>query len=286
MKIVLTFISLFMLGSVGGWVAELIYRNIKAAAQQKNKWVNPGFLAGPCLPIYGFGISLLCLFTLLSEKIEFTQNYWINGLISVVIMAVVMTLVELVAGEIFIIKMKVRLWDYRSMWGNYKGIICPLFSLIWGLVGAVYYFLVHPYLYWLVEYLINQNYMFFILGVFYGILAVDLVYSFQVVAKIKKFAEDNKIIVFYEDLKQNIVNSHKKQKEKASFTFVFKGNLQEYLKDYGERIKDSAENFKDKVQQNTENIKDKMQQNTENIKDKMQQNTENIKDKINSSKKK
>ena len=38
-----------------------------------------------------------------------------------------MTLIELIGGLISL-KNKIRLWDYRDRWLNYKGIICPLFS--------------------------------------------------------------------------------------------------------------------------------------------------------------
>ena len=42
----------------------------------------------------------------------------------------------------------------------------------------------------------------FIVGMFYGIMSVDLVYSLGVVSKIRKFAVDNKIMVRYEELKK------------------------------------------------------------------------------------
>ena len=48
---------LFMVGSFGGWVLELIYRRYFSS----HKWINPGFLVGPCLPLYGFGVTFLFL---------------------------------------------------------------------------------------------------------------------------------------------------------------------------------------------------------------------------------
>lgn len=280
MKYVLIFGILFMLGSVIGWFAELLFRHMMSKTKGKSKWINPGFLTGPCLPIYGFGVTILYFLSELGDLMTFTDSYVLRGIITIFIMAVVMTLVELVAGEIFIIKMKIRLWDYRKQKGNYKGIICPLFSGIWAIGGAIYYFLMHPFISWLAEYLASQNYMLFVLGAFCGIFVVDLLYSLQVVSKIKKFAIDNNIVVFYEDLKENIVTSHEQNKEKAAFTFVFQGNLQQYLKEYRDKLKDSAENVKDKIQENTENLKDKIQENTESFKDKIQVNTDSLKDKI------
>ena len=47
MRIVLSFIFIFYIGSTCGWILELFFRRIV-----HGKWVNPGFLIGPYLPIY------------------------------------------------------------------------------------------------------------------------------------------------------------------------------------------------------------------------------------------
>ena len=46
---------LFMFGSVAGWVLELFFRRIFSM----KKWINPGFLNGPYLPMYGFGTVIV-----------------------------------------------------------------------------------------------------------------------------------------------------------------------------------------------------------------------------------
>ena len=200
---VFRFATFFMIGSAGGWVVELFFRHFVMLSKGKNRWVNPGFLAGPCLPIYGFGLSILYFMSYFGDMLPI-GNPILKAVVIVLAEAVIMTLVELIAGEIFIIRMNIRLWDYTRQWGNYKGIICPLFSLIWALVGAAYYFLFHSWLPDVVDYLISQNYILFIFGVFYGIFFVDYAYSMQMVKKVKKFAQDNGIVVFYDDLKEDI----------------------------------------------------------------------------------
>ena len=50
----LTVVFLFFIGSMYGWIQEVIFRRIV-----HKKWINPGFLTGPCLPIYGFGLLVL-----------------------------------------------------------------------------------------------------------------------------------------------------------------------------------------------------------------------------------
>ena len=279
MQYVFRFATFFMIGSSGGWVVELFFRHFMMRAKGKNRWVNPGFLAGPCLPIYGFGLSILYFMSYFGDMLPI-ENTIVKALVIVLSEAVIMTLVELIAGEIFIIKMKIRLWDYSRQWGNYKGIICPLFSLIWGLVGATYFFAFHPWLPKVVDYLISQNYILFIFGVFYGIFAVDYAYSRQMFRKVRQFAEENGIVVFYDDLKEDITDSREQKKEKTEFTFVFRGNMQEHLKHYYEKMKTSAESVAERMQENAEAIKVQMQENAEAIKAQMQETGEHVRDRM------
>ena len=58
MDIFLTLAFLFFVGSLLGWVLELLFRNI---VNRRDKWINPGFCTGPYLPIYGFGLCTLYL---------------------------------------------------------------------------------------------------------------------------------------------------------------------------------------------------------------------------------
>ena len=43
--------------------------------------------------------------------------------------AAIITLVELITG--LLVNRDYHVWDYRSVPGNYKGQICPAFSLLW-----------------------------------------------------------------------------------------------------------------------------------------------------------
>ena len=60
-------------------------------------------------------------------------------------MGAAMTLIEFIGGLSFVNK-SVKLWDYSNNWGNYKGIICPLFSLIWTFISALYYFFLSEFI--------------------------------------------------------------------------------------------------------------------------------------------
>ena len=192
MTVFLQIVFIFYLGSTFGWTIELFFRRIV-----HKKWVNPGFLIGPYLPIYGFGLVFLTIIYFIF------QSQSINPIIIILLMGFVMTLIELIGGLISL-KNKIRLWDYRDRWLNYKGIICPLFSVIWTIVGALYYYII-------VENIINaldwfsENIAFsYILGIFTGLIIIDAFYSCKLYSKIKKYAKENNIIIKYEQLKINI----------------------------------------------------------------------------------
>lgn len=72
---------------------------------------------------------------------------------------------------------------------------------------------------------------------FYGIFTVDVCYSFRIVSKIKKFADENEILVRYEDLKKHIkqVAENKMKKQKFILPFHSDISLQENLKSYLEK---------------------------------------------------
>lgn len=221
MNMFLALAFLFFIGSIGGWILELFYRKIIS----KGKWINPGFLVGPYLPLYGFG---LCTFYLIS-KIQ------LPGPIVILIMTGTVTLIEYIAGIIFIKGMEVKLWDYSNEWGNIDGLICPLYTLIWGILGTIYYYFVNPSILGVVSWLENNLAFSFVIGFFFGIITIDLVYSTQLVVKIRKFAKEKDLIVKYEEFKASVFEQVEKNKEKYSFVFAISNNvkkIEEYLTEY------------------------------------------------------
>lgn len=234
MNFFLTLAYLFFLGSLLGWGLELIFRKFFSEDNPEHKWINPGFLVGPYLPIYGFG--LCSLYLLARFNWSFIGNALLRDIVIVLFMAAVMTLIELIAGLIFIHGMKVRLWDYSSQWGNFMGLICPLFSLFWGILGAAYYFLVDPYILRALEWLANNLAFSFVIGFFFGIFTLDVIYSMQLVVKIRKFAAENHLAVHFEQLKLHIKAGRAAHRQKSKFLFAFSTDrpLSEYLQKYKE----------------------------------------------------
>ncbi len=234
MSIFLTLAYLFFIGSVFGWVLELLYRNI---TQRPEKLVNPGFCTGPYLPIYGFGLCVLYLLASLEKFNLLSSPFW-NKVMLFVSMAIGMTLIEYIAGVFCLKFMKVRLWDYSDLWGNIQGIICPLFSFFWAILGALYYFLIHPYILDGLNWLANNLAFSFFIGMFFGIFIIDVVHSAQLVVKLKAFAEDNDVIVKFEALKAHIRTARMETSQKYHFFRPFRAErpLGEYLKEMQETL--------------------------------------------------
>ncbi|MGN1136032.1 MAG: putative ABC transporter permease [Oscillospiraceae bacterium] len=226
---------LFFAGCIIGWLLELVYRRF-APENKEKKWINPGFLVGPYLPLYGFGLCVLYLLAGLERFIHFNDPV-MQKLVLFIIMAVAMTVLEYIAGEIFIVHMHVKLWDYSARWGNVKGIICPLFSLFWAILGAIYYFLIHPYILHALDWFSRNLVFSFVIGFFYGVFCIDVCYSFQIAAKIRKFASENDMVIRYEEFKRHIRATAEEKKEKYRFMLAMatETSLSEHLAKYLEK---------------------------------------------------
>ncbi len=232
MNLFLTLAFLFFIGSVGGWVLELLYRNFRKPLRQ---WVNPGFCTGPYVPLYGFGLCALFLIASL-ENLHLIENPAANKLALFLGMAVCMTVLEYLAGILCLDVFKVRLWDYSGLWGNVRGIICPLFSLIWAALGAVYYFLIHPYILEALRWLSGNLAFSFVIGLFFGVFLVDLAHSAHLTVHLKAFAERNDVVVAYERIKEDIRARTERARGKYHFFRPFHSDtsLPEVLKDLRE----------------------------------------------------
>ena len=208
---------LFIVGAVIGWVIEVLFRRFFS----QKRWVNPGFLVGPYLPLYGFG---LCgLFGLANIDLSFiTTNYTLQVIIMVALMTIVMTIIEYIAGLIFIKGMNIKLWDYSNRKGNIQGIICPLFTFFWAVISAVYVLFIHKFVLSWVSWFTNNIAFSFVVGVFIGAMIIDFGYSMHLATKIKHYAKEMQIVVHYEKLKDTISSRLKAIKQHSVFMFPFK----------------------------------------------------------------
>lgn len=235
---------LFFMGSIIGWGIEVVFRRFKKENVSR-KWVNPGFLVGPYLPLYGFGLCALYLLANL-ENTGLIKDVTVGSkLLLFIVMAIVMTLLEYIAGVIFIKGMHVQLWDYSKEKFNFQGIICLKFSIYWAILSAAYYFLVHPHILNALKWLSHNLQFSFFIGVFFGIFAIDVGYSLNIVAKVRAFAKEKKILVKYEELRALIRDNAEQKREKLHWFLRFQSAtpLREHLAKYAELKLNEIEDF-------------------------------------------
>ena len=233
--IFLSFLYLFIIGSFLGWLLEIFFRRFFS----QKKWTNPGFLKGPCLPLYGFGLCLLYFICTISlkyicngseipafYKVDSSFTYdgslsflW-TSLIVVVLIGIGMTLLEFIAGIIFIKGFRIKLWDYSTLKGNVMGIICPLFSFLWLVAGALFWFFVEPYVLILVRFFNEHIFgLTFFLGIYSGVLVIDIINSVKLASKLSGIAKKNKFVVDLAKF-QNLIHINKPKQLLKNKTWI------------------------------------------------------------------
>ncbi|MCR5826479.1 MAG: putative ABC transporter permease [Oscillospiraceae bacterium] len=218
MSTFLTLAYLFFIGSLFGWVLELVFRRFFSRANPEHRWINPGFCVGPYVPLYGCGLCILYLLAALGDATGWEDSAAGRALLFLG-MAVSMTAIEYVAGVLLLKLAKVRLWDYSMLWGNVDGLICPLFSLFWALLGGAYYFFVHPHILDALNWLANNLAFSFVIGYFFGVFTIDVAYSFHLLARLRQFAQEEEVVVKLENLKAHLHTARERARLSQRFFF-------------------------------------------------------------------
>lgn len=241
----ITIAFLFFIGSLIGWCIEVVFRKFFSGANPEHKWINPGFLTGPYLPLYGFGLTLLYLIASCEKFSIISDPLW-NKIVLFLFMAACMTIIEYIAGIIFIKGMKVKLWDYSKLWGNIQGIICPLFSFFWAILGAVYYFLIHPHILSALDWLSRNLAFSFVVGFFYGVFIIDVVHSTSLLVRLRRFADEKQIIIRYEEFKEQLREQSFSRKAKLGFFFSMHAQFADdnRLRDFIEQSRENIDRLK------------------------------------------
>lgn len=215
MNFILRHLFLFFLGGIGGWIIEFFFRRIV-----HKKWVNPGFLTGPCLPLYGSGLCLL--YFMCNLNIQTSLPTWLESTLVILLTTALVILLEYLTGLYFLKVNHVRLWDYTDRPGNIQGLICPLFSIFWLLIVIFYYIVLNPLFVQLVGIVMQERtWLIVCLSILSSIFIVDFSFSVHLVTRLKKFASEKKLTILFENLKESIDSRHQKRKEKKSFLLPF-----------------------------------------------------------------
>lgn len=245
MNTLLTLAFLFAVGSFLGWCLEVVFRHFVT-----HKWINPGFLIGPYLPLYGFSLCMLYALARLEPYIPI-QNYILKKLVLFVIMAICITAIEYIAGLIFIKGMNIKLWDYSDQWGNVQGLSAHCFRFLVA-AGCNILFL-HSPIYFKQSGLAGTEPCFFL---YYWIFLRNFCIGFGLFvatgAANSIVAAEHQIVVRLEELKANILASKERNGEKRRFLFAFRSGIP--LKEHLERYLDTPS-----VKQRLKDLRERMQ---------------------------
>lgn len=124
-------IVLFAIYSFMGWIIEAVYRSIS-----ERQFINPGFVYGPFIPIYGFGAAFII-------SLESLIHPWPLP-IKLIVYGIVLTLTEYFTGFTFERIFKLKLWDYSDSRLNIHGRVSLLFSLCWTALALIFITFIHP----------------------------------------------------------------------------------------------------------------------------------------------
>ena len=127
-------IALFAIFSFMGWLLEVVYRSVT-----NRRLINPGYLYGPFVPIYGAGGILVMIAGIFLSAFSLP--------VQMISFALLTTALEFAAGIILASIFGCRLWSYEGYRFNYKGIICLRYALIWSVLAWIFYYLIFPVTY-------------------------------------------------------------------------------------------------------------------------------------------
>ena len=102
----------------------LIYMGLEMLWRARTH-VSMGIAGGLC------GMLLWWLYSIIDAPV------WLAYIIGLILIS----LVELAAGIVLNLKLKLAVWDYSKMPLNILGQVCPAFSMLWGLMGVAVWYL-------------------------------------------------------------------------------------------------------------------------------------------------
>lgn len=208
---------LFFIYSFLGWIMEVTLTLIT-----DKKFVNRGFLLGPCCPIYGCGCILLNLLL---------HNYTNNILVLFILTMFTCSSLEYITSFLMEKIFKLRWWDYSQMKFNINGRICLETMTPFSILGVLAIKYATPFFITNINKLSEKTILIisiilitlFIIGV---IISLTIVFKLKFVSKnikkdstldiknaIKKFIKND--IYVYERIIESFPNLTKSLKEKA-----------------------------------------------------------------------
>lgn len=133
-KMVIKFIAIifwiFIIGSVFGFIAEMLYSTIFT----RTLVIRQGLIYGPFVQVYGMGAVA---YYLLIRKVKEPKDAFLAGMIMGGILEYLCSFFqEILFGTIS--------WDYSNMFFNLNGRTCLLYCFYWGIIAVAFLKVVYP----------------------------------------------------------------------------------------------------------------------------------------------
>ena len=169
MKLSLTYyFLLFMIYSIMGWLLEVICK-----LNDEKKFINRGFLIGPYCPIYGCG-AVLITFLL--------YRYSFDPLVLFIMTTISCGILEYMTSFVMEKLFKTRWWDYSDVKYNINGRICLNTMLPFGVLGVVVFFIVNPFIKYLLSF-ISYDILKIVAILLFAMYLIDNIITFFIINK-------------------------------------------------------------------------------------------------------
>ena len=244
---------IFLVYSVMGWCMETIVCMIES-----KKFVNRGFLIGPCCPIYGCGGLLITL--ILSQISDYPIIVFFSAIL---ICGTLEYFTSFIMEKLF----NARWWDYSHKKFNINGRVCLSTASMFGILSCIILYVTNPTIFMLLSKLSSdtQNIIIIICA---SIFVIDCIVTLTVVsgitATIKQLNNSR--------TSDNTEEITKKVKE----ILISKSVLARRLINAFPKL--SIEGVKRKIKETTEQVKENVEKVKENVEKVKENATEHIKE--------
>ena len=157
------YIKNFLLYSLLGFVMESTLFKIVGSTKHS------GIFFGPMTAVYGVGIvSILLLNKYLFKKMHCNKS--IIFIVEFIILTIVLSLIELIGGNVLNLLFDIDMWNYSKDSMNFGKYICLRNSIIWGIMGVLYIHIFKEFTDKLLKKITRKETYFFLI-----IFSIDLV---------------------------------------------------------------------------------------------------------------
>lgn len=159
-------IFLFMVYSIIGWCWETSFVSIS-----QKKLINRGFLYGPYIPIYGFGVVVIVSsMNFLADFIDFNSVWTIS--IAIIYISIIASVWEYIVSYSLELLFNTHWWDYSYKRFNLHGRIAIDYSIGWGIGGYILWMYANRYIL-IFMHALSDTKLEVYLAIFYTIFIID-----------------------------------------------------------------------------------------------------------------